>query len=430
MDFARKILNKYGWKDGEGLGKNNNGIVKPLKASMKFDNAGLGSDQAASDFNNHWWERVFNEAAKNVDVTTTKNGVSVDLKNKDESVEISTKEYSVKKLKKAKDQSSKADKRYDNFLQSATLTKSGDEIENPNKIAVADISVKKYKTLTDEELFRACGGRTAHKGARHGLKLSGKLARIEQQEQELLAKIEDQKKKSAKNNSKQCLEQKLDVDADDIVDKKQKKIKNKSYAGHSEPTDLNVSEEINSITKVKKNKRKDNPEQKEKKSELATADVAPEDPAEVSETTVNSIDYVTKLKKNKRKDNPERKAKKSGLATADVAPEDPAEVIETTVNSVSKVKKNKRKDNPERTAKKKSELATADVAPEEPADVNETTIHNSIDERPISENNENSAKKNKKRKADHMNSELSDKTIETVSNETASKIKKKKKKYL
>ena len=41
--------------------------------------------------------------------------------------------------------------------------------------------------ISDEELFKACGGRTAHKGARHGLKLNGKLARIAQQEERFLA---------------------------------------------------------------------------------------------------------------------------------------------------------------------------------------------------------------------------------------------------
>merc|ERR1712168_1147169 len=36
--------------------------------------------------------------------------------------------------------------------------------------------------LPEDELLRRCGGRTAHKGARHGLKASAKLERIERQE--------------------------------------------------------------------------------------------------------------------------------------------------------------------------------------------------------------------------------------------------------
>ncbi|KAJ1218918.1 hypothetical protein NDU88_006489 [Pleurodeles waltl] len=49
--------------------------------------------------------------------------------------------------------------------------------------------------MTDEEIVRACGGRTAHKGARHGLTMSAKLARLEEQEMEFLAKYgkKDQK---------------------------------------------------------------------------------------------------------------------------------------------------------------------------------------------------------------------------------------------
>jgi len=34
----------------------------------------------------------------------------------------------------------------------------------------------------EEKLFQACGGRTAHKAARHGLGLNGKLQRVEEQE--------------------------------------------------------------------------------------------------------------------------------------------------------------------------------------------------------------------------------------------------------
>lgn len=66
-----------------------------------------------------------------------------------------------------------------------------------------------FKVLTDDELFLACGGRTAHKygmkplylffvanlfvsrGARHGLKQSGKLSRLEKQEKMLLKKLKN-----------------------------------------------------------------------------------------------------------------------------------------------------------------------------------------------------------------------------------------------
>lgn len=255
MDFARKILSKYGWKDGDGLGKNNNGIAKPLKATLKFDNAGFGADQAAADFNNHWWERVFNEAANNVDVKRDGEKVKMNIKNADDGVEISTKSYSIKKLKKAK-QNRAVEKSYDNFLQAATLTNEGDEVENPDKIDTDDIEVTKVKFLTDEELFNACGGRTAHKGARHGLKLSGKLSRIEQQEAELLAKMIEKRNNVLEDNLVSSKTQ----DAEKNPERKKKK-KNKNKEKSLDECETKKDQEQGSETqydciKLKKNKRK------------------------------------------------------------------------------------------------------------------------------------------------------------------------------
>nr|CAI5846827.1 unnamed protein product [Callosobruchus analis] len=171
MDFARKQLEKYGWSEGKGLGRHEDGISTPLKPKLKFDNAGLGHN-IGDEYKNNWWEKVFNSAAANIDVDISKNEVIKMKLKSNEPVEISTKGYYLNKKKKH-------GTGYGFFVNVSRLSHNEEEhyspiIDDPepscssNSIAIP---------LTDEELFAACGGRTAHKGARHGLKLSGKLSR-------------------------------------------------------------------------------------------------------------------------------------------------------------------------------------------------------------------------------------------------------------
>lgn len=52
----------------------------PLRANLKFDQTGLGHNKA-DELNNHWWERVFDNAAQNLDVNKNENDdVSMKLK--------------------------------------------------------------------------------------------------------------------------------------------------------------------------------------------------------------------------------------------------------------------------------------------------------------------------------------------------------------
>lgn len=72
MDFAKSYMAKFGFKEGDGLGKNNDGISQAIKANLKFDQAGFGEDPTAQT-GNFWWERVFNEASSNLKVAKDKN---------------------------------------------------------------------------------------------------------------------------------------------------------------------------------------------------------------------------------------------------------------------------------------------------------------------------------------------------------------------
>ena len=52
--FAERMMIKQGWSMGQGLGKESQGIAEPIKASLKFDTAGIGHD-IAKQFTNNWW---------------------------------------------------------------------------------------------------------------------------------------------------------------------------------------------------------------------------------------------------------------------------------------------------------------------------------------------------------------------------------------
>ena len=66
-------------------------------------------------------------------------------------------------------------------FQAATLA-DGTEQQEKESSSESDSETGDLQTfasvVNDEDLFRICGGRTAHKGARHGLQANGKLARI------------------------------------------------------------------------------------------------------------------------------------------------------------------------------------------------------------------------------------------------------------
>lgn len=213
MDFARQQLEKYGWKDGEGLGKSRNGISNPIKAKLKFDNSGLGHN-IADELVNPWWQRVYDKAAENVNIEKQEGSVKIETKGE---TEITTKKRKSKKR-------SENNEKYGNFVRRAALTGEGEQrVGSDGEEDLEDEPKTKKRTsgiceLTDDELFKACGGRTVHKGARHGLSMSAKLARSAQLEEEELKRI-----KSLRNPKKT----KDVTKGEDVCKEKEKKKKRK-----------------------------------------------------------------------------------------------------------------------------------------------------------------------------------------------------------
>ncbi|XP_063835922.1 G patch domain-containing protein 4 [Ostrinia nubilalis] len=286
MNFARKQLEKYGWTDGKGLGKHENGISEALKPTLKRSVAGIGHD-AASDFTEHWWTKLYDKAAGNVEVEE-KNGKTKKIKTKEDEFEITNSTW---KLKKKKKQSDTEEEQYkDYFVRKAVLSGGGSTVRNVNDSESEDETAvtKDVFKMTDEELFAACEGRTAHKGARHGLKATGKLARVAQQEQILLAQPQytgySHAKKLKKNNEVQDNEESNpNPDVDSSIEPKKKKRKRNN-------SDNENAQAVCSTSPL--------PEDDEKSQQK---DVASDKNENEISTSANSVEDIFEVKRKKKK---------------------------------------------------------------------------------------------------------------------------------
>ncbi|XP_052693868.1 G patch domain-containing protein 4-like [Crassostrea angulata] len=264
--FAQKELKKFGWKEGSGLGKNENGMKEAIKVKIKNDSHGVGHNRG-DEFTFHWWDHVFNKAASSIVVESTQEGVSVNAAK--ESVGVST--------KKARTYDNKT-MLYGQFVKGATLDNNqevkseGEEVDASEVTEYLEEDRQTLQKLPDEEILKICGGMTAHKGARHGLKLNGKLERIQEQERLLMEKWKKQKgsnsemDKSERSslNAKTDTTENEDVNRECVKTKKKKKKRDKykdaEKISQNQSPDCDDSQEIQNdksdVKKEKKRKRK------------------------------------------------------------------------------------------------------------------------------------------------------------------------------
>lgn len=246
--FAEQQLKKHGWKEGSGLGKEQGGIKEAIRVKIKNDTAGIGHN-CGDEFTFHWWDHVFNKAAGSISVEDSEEGVA--LKKSANNGPISN--------KKTKSYDNKA-MLYGKFVKAATLSNGNYESQN-NNVVESDSEDEKEKVrnrLVSEKALEMCEGMTAHKGARHGLKLSGKLVRVQEQERLLLESMKRTLKKETteKNDRKHVKgdntpEKEVSDVSDNESKNKQKKKKRKK----------NKHDEIKSETpegNKKEKKKKDN----------------------------------------------------------------------------------------------------------------------------------------------------------------------------
>ncbi|XP_029360710.1 G patch domain-containing protein 4 isoform X2 [Echeneis naucrates] len=319
LKFAEQQLLRHGWEHGKGLGRAENGISEAIKVKVKCDKGGVGHKEG-EQFTFHWWDHVFNKASSSLQVESDQNGIKLKKTEEDEEdAMISNKKPRKATLAKAK--------LYGCFVKSATLL-SGQEQPEP-KCSNSDdsssseeeddqrLDLSSTTKLSDADLIKACGGRTAHKGARHGLTMSAKLARLEQQEAEFMAKYGKKHQPaspslvcvtlapSAKSAELPVEKEAAAAAAEDFQSRKMKK-KSSNYLNGNEASER-AKTDINPNKKKKKRKRAND------EVEEATAAV-PVEHVMFSENSEVDQPPITKRKHKKKKKRDE----------VDVAPSSPA----------------------------------------------------------------------------------------------------------
>uniref|UniRef100_A0A3Q2SS51 G patch domain-containing protein 4 n=1 Tax=Fundulus heteroclitus TaxID=8078 RepID=A0A3Q2SS51_FUNHE len=269
LKFAEQQLLRHGWEQGKGLGRSENGISEAIKVKVKCDKGGIGHREG-EQFTFHWWDHVFNKASSTLQVETDQNGIKL----KKTAEEEEDRRISNKKPRKSLQEKSKL---YGCFVKSATLL-SGQEEPEPKSAASGDSSssdeeeeqkldLSSTTKLSDADLMKVCGGRTAHKGARHGLTMSAKLARLEQQEAEFLAKYGKTQQTGSCSAATRPTEETTET-----AGRKKKKAKN-STESRAQLNDDEVSESPETDFLPKKKKKKKKKVKTEDGSEAADEDV-------------------------------------------------------------------------------------------------------------------------------------------------------------
>ena len=196
MDFAKKYMEKYGWQEGKGLGKKESGISERLRLKSQKDAVGLGYDRTKGINTQTWFAQLDEEIRKS-------------QKRKKKKHHEEEKEEEVQEEQEQKNQDDDDDNNNNNnvvtlftnsvsyqghFVKGTSDDSLGSEgkkkKKKKHKIDLAKEDEAKEKEEEDSErmsldldkLYKKTNGATCHRTAHVGLKLSGKLQRLQEQE--------------------------------------------------------------------------------------------------------------------------------------------------------------------------------------------------------------------------------------------------------
>ncbi|KAG0228823.1 G patch domain-containing protein 4 [Actinomortierella wolfii] len=349
MSFAEAQLAKFGWKKGEGLGKNKTGITKSISVVKKNDTKGLGGKLDKWDF--AWWDHVFNKSASNIKVVKDEASGEVAVEKdvnfgvqkskmgiistsrpagvtnhspassgastptmvaRDDYADDDKEEkkpvvksgpswlFGFVKASASSQAAEDAKKTNQEFTTSAASFKAHagagyDSMKEAEKDEYKDYSIK----VTDEELFLACEGRTARKGARG--EQPGKLGRVMQEMLVATGKDSKGESTSTSTSTASSLRSSSVSSSDSELEKstKKKAKKEKKSKSKKEKKDKKKKRDDEGETKSKKSK-------KEKKEDEGKSSKK----RKISESDDASQPKAKKVKKEK-KDKGDKREKKS-----------------------------------------------------------------------------------------------------------------------
>uniref|UniRef100_A0A8C9YKX6 G patch domain-containing protein 4 n=1 Tax=Sander lucioperca TaxID=283035 RepID=A0A8C9YKX6_SANLU len=203
LKFAEQQLLRHGWEHGKGLGRGENGISEAIKVKVKCGKGGVGHKEG-EQFTFHWWDHVFNKASSGLQVES------------DQSNELTITWYQHNMIRGL-------------FYCLFTTLLSGQEQPEPKSSSSDDINNKKRNLISDAFLLCFC------RGARHGLTMSAKLARLEQQEAEFMAKYGKKSQPASAptvgvtpaSTTSQSTDQRAERQEETVEDSQRKKMKKK-----------------------------------------------------------------------------------------------------------------------------------------------------------------------------------------------------------
>ena len=197
--FGMKILGKYGFQAGEGLGKNKDGLTNHVTVSKKFHETGIGIGAEKEQKPNYWWENSYNNMLSSIAKKRTHSDSSSDSSSDSDSSSSEDDKKKKKKEKKDSDKKKKKEKKEKKkqkkekkHSDSDSSSSSDEEKEQVSHTPSKYVKVSRVEgsSILQPEFFKECEGRTLKK-----VRQVGKENRAKKHEEDLIKKLKEAKEK-------------------------------------------------------------------------------------------------------------------------------------------------------------------------------------------------------------------------------------------